>query len=114
MHFFSFFALACAGLQAASALPISNPVNDRVARDDLSTVFGVSSRDTQFLEARGKDEHVHPPLPTPYHGSAVAEHKANNDHHSVVKPITVKDIHRKVVEDHMKTISGEKHAKVHH
>ncbi|KAF8155434.1 hypothetical protein B0H34DRAFT_859840 [Crassisporium funariophilum] len=119
MRFFSFFALACAGLQAASALPVYNPVNDHVARDDLSTVLGVSSRDIQFLEARNKnkDTHKHVPPPPP----AVTFEKNKNLPHAAHgaldklnlhsdKRKKVEDYHRKVVEDHMKTIPGAHHA----
>ncbi|KAF8155422.1 hypothetical protein B0H34DRAFT_713210 [Crassisporium funariophilum] len=115
MRFFSLFALACAGLQAASALPISNPDNDRVARNDLSTVFSVSSRDTQLLEARNKNKDTHKHVPPPPPAVTLEKNKSlpHSPHNTLDrlnlhgdKRKAVVDYHTKVVEDHMKTVPG--------
>jgi hypothetical protein len=113
MRFFSLFTFATLAFSAVSALPVSRS-NDIVARDDM---YPVSSREFEVLEARGKGKqhkgskkHVPPPPPKIKFEKGVSAHSAHNHmdrlHLHGDSRKQVENYHRKLVEDHMKTIPG--------
>ena len=135
MHFFSLFTFATVALSAVSALPVSNPkcvilylpfrtankvlsASGIMARDDM---YPVSSREIEVLETRGKGsqhkdnkKHVPPPPPSiTFLKEAVPNSHAAHNHmdrldlHGDSRK-QVEDYHRKVVEEHMKTIGAHK------
>jgi hypothetical protein len=120
MRFFSLFTFATLAFSSVSALPVLRS-DDIVARDDMF----VSSREIEILEARGKDhqhkethKHVPPPPPKVTFEKGVSSHSAHNhmdklDLHGDSRK-AVEDYHRKLVEEHMKTIPGAHSAVIKH
>ncbi|CAA7262949.1 unnamed protein product [Cyclocybe aegerita] len=114
MRFFSVLSLACAVLQAVSAIPVSNPIKDPVAHGASYT----SSTNTQHLEVRGRQGKHHrssrkhkPPTPVPItfdkEKSPHAAHQAlNNLNLHGKKRKAVEKYHKNVVAEHMKTVPG--------
>jgi len=112
MRFLSLFTFATLAFSAVSAAPVSKSDNVVVARDDLY----LSSREIEVLETRGGGDHkdtkkyVPPPPPRVTFEKGVSAHSASNhmdklDLHGDSRK-QVEDYHRKLVEEHMKTIPG--------
>ncbi|KAJ3514131.1 hypothetical protein NLJ89_g2541 [Agrocybe chaxingu] len=114
MRFFSVFSIACAVLQAVSAIPVLSPTQDPV----VHSVSYTSSTNTQHLVVRGRrGKHLRssrkhePPTPVP-----ITFDKAKPPHaaHQALKNLNlhgkkrkaVENYHKDVVEEYMKTVPG--------